>query len=869
MGVVYKAEDTKLERTVALKFLAAHLLNDDEAKQRFLREAKAAAALHHANICPVYEIDEADGRTFISMAFVDGETLEDRIAQGPLPIKDALEIGQQIAKGLEAAHEKGIIHRDVKPANALVAQDGQVTIMDFGLARLTEASRLTKAEQTVGTAAYMSPEQIQGGEVDHRTDVWALGCVLYEMIAGVRPFKGQYDQALLYEIVNQEPEPLTGVRAGVPMELEFIVGKCLAKAAGDRYQHASEIAVDLRTLAEKLKSGRSTILSAAQLSAALPVSRTATAAATGVRRSPWVLQALVALLGIALIAVSYAYWTVPEAEKAVRRFSFSPAGVTGAWISPNGKYILYATEIGGRRSLWLRSLASEAARELPGTAGARDAFWSPDSLTIGVATATELKRVSLDGGDPITLCGLAPGLYPSEDNFKGGTWSPDGQRIIFSSGFLLYEIPARGGEPELLFEGGGDARRIVFGPHFLPQDNSPGALVYTASREASDSLVMLLDLETGRRQELGPGLHPVYSTEDGHLIYGSDDDDGLLALPFSLDKLSASGRAFPISEVGREGSVSRDGSLVYLDRDRVVGILAWRSRAGEMLETIGKPQPRMRNPSLSPDGRWAAAAATESGNQAVWIHDLVRSTTARLTLDPGGQMLPTWSPLGSQVVYRSSGDGPNALMRKPRDGSGEAVVLAEAETDISNPDWSRDGRYLAYQEENADGDYDIAYRRLDANGDTSGPTVYMREPAHQRVPEISPDGRFLAYCSDESGRLEVYVRPFPEGAGKWQVSVGGGTQPRWRSDGKELYYVQDTALIVVSVSTDQGFTLGQPKELFGSSDLFSRAAASMYDVSADGQRFLTITPAQAEDSTGSSIHFVENWHEEFRDRERD
>ena len=260
MGVVYKAEDTKLERTVALKFLAAHLLNDEEAKARFQREARAAAGLHHPNICPVYEIDEAEGKTFLSMAFIEGESLEARIEQGPLPLKDALEIGRQVAEGLEAAHEKGVVHRDVKPANVMVDAKGRATIMDFGLAHLTEASRLTKTDQTMGTVAYMSPEQAQGMEVDNRSDIWALGVVLYEMVRGQRPFQGEYDQALLFEIVHQEPEPLTGVRAGVPMELEFAVAKCLAKDAQDRYGHADEIAKDLRTLGEKLKSGRSTIL---------------------------------------------------------------------------------------------------------------------------------------------------------------------------------------------------------------------------------------------------------------------------------------------------------------------------------------------------------------------------------------------------------------------------------------------------------------------------------------------------------------------------------------------------------------------------------------------------------------------------------
>ena len=259
MGEVWKAEDTKLGRDVALKFLAGHLLDDDEAKQRFLREAKAAAAITHPSICHVYEVDEEGGKTFLAMAYLEGESLEDRIAKGPLPIKETLDIGRQIAEGLEAAHEKGIVHRDIKPANIMVDAKGRATILDFGLARLTEASKLTRADQTVGTAAYMSPEQIQGVEVDQRTDIWSLGCVLYEMVASARPFKGAYDQALLYEIVQQEPEPLTSVRAGVPMEFEFIVGKALEKDAGRRYQQVSEMLLDLDNLKLKLASGRSAV----------------------------------------------------------------------------------------------------------------------------------------------------------------------------------------------------------------------------------------------------------------------------------------------------------------------------------------------------------------------------------------------------------------------------------------------------------------------------------------------------------------------------------------------------------------------------------------------------------------------------------
>ena len=274
MGVVYKAEDTKLNRQVALKFLAEYLLSDGEAKERFLREAQAAAALHHPNVCPVYEIDEVDGKTFIAMAFLEGESLEDLIAKGPLSLKESLDIARQVADGLQAAHAKNVVHRDIKPANILVSPEGRPTIMDFGLARLTEASRLTKVDTAMGTVAYMSPEQAQGMEVDSRSDLWSLGCALYEMVSGQRPFRGVYDQALLYEIVHEEPAPLTGLRTGVPIELELLASKCLAKDREDRYQSAKEIAVDLRTLAEKLKSGRSTVLRAGAVPATMTAAHT-------------------------------------------------------------------------------------------------------------------------------------------------------------------------------------------------------------------------------------------------------------------------------------------------------------------------------------------------------------------------------------------------------------------------------------------------------------------------------------------------------------------------------------------------------------------------------------------------------------------
>ena len=890
MGVVYKAEDTKLERTVALKFLAAHLLNDNEAKQRFLREAKAAAALHHPNICTVHEIDEADGRTFLAMAYLKGETLEDRIAKGPLSLKDALDIGRQIADGLEAAHKEGIVHRDIKPANILVSPEGRATIMDFGLARLTEASRLTKADQTMGTVAYMSPEQAQGMEVNHRADIWALGCVLYEMVCGQRPFRGVYDKALLYEIVSQQPEPLTGLRTGVPIELEFLTSKCLAKDAADRYQHASEAAVDLRTLAEKLKSGRSTILHTANLGAGVPatvpagqtVYPAAVLPADAVvmkRSSKRALQAVAAIATLFLLGVLAIHFTQapPEtSEKLLRRFSFTTEGVFRGSISPDGKYIAYDALIGGRSSLWLRSLATETSREVPGTERVRDFFWSPDSLSLGFAVGEpdfELKRVSIDVGSPLTLCALP--AKGARNSFVGGTWSPDGERIVFSSGLRLYEIASRGGQPQLLFEPGDSPRSQSVYPHFLPADGGPAALIYVAATGPANQWVAVLNLETGERRELVPGRQPVYSS-DGYLLHGptSGLDQGLWALPFSLSTLQPAGEDFPISVGGDGASVSRDGTLVYRDRagsEMGMKTLVWRNRTGEISEKVGQPQAGLREFELSPDRRWVATTVAEPAS--IWIQDLTRATTTRLTFGSGepGESRPSWAPSGREISYALAigGGTPQRLMRKAADGRGEPAVLVESDYAASNADWSRDGRYLVFHGPSGETtSNDILYVELEAGGDPLKPKIFLSTPAAESAPKLSPDGRFVAYVSNESGRPEVYVRPFPSGDGRWQASPNGGAQPRWRSDGKELFYVENrNTMLAVPVSTGQGLTLGQPQRLFQSADLiFRNLTWPQYDVSGDGQRFLTSTPVQGD--TPPTIRIVQNWYEEFRDRER-
>ena len=876
MGVVYKAEDTALERPVALKFLANHLLNDVEAKERFLREAKAAAALHHPNVCPVYEIAEADGKTFLAMAFLKGETLEDRIAKGPLPLKDALDIARQVAEGLQAAHAEGIVHRDIKPANILISPEGRATIMDFGLARLTEASKLTRADQTVGTAAYMSPEQIQGAEVDHRTDIWALGCVLYEMVAGVRPFKGQYDQALAYEIVNQEAEPLTAVRAGVPMELEFIVGKCLAKEADSRYQHAVDLAVDLRILQEKLRSGRSTILrtiARTPHSSAGPAGQSSTLQPEAVavpnwRRSlPWALFGLSALAALALAFIHFRE-TLPE--RPVRRLAVmmpaqlpAESDIGHISISPNGRYIAYATTDG---SLWVQGLDQLEPKQIEGVSQASRPFWSRDSELLGFRDGGQLYKMSLRQGIATSVCRLT-------GPFTGGAWSSDGATIVFTiQNDGIFSVAARGGTPEKIFD-----HPHAESPSFLPTPDGRAALLFAAAPgEGRGHEIRVLVLGTDEARVLTstpfPQPEPFYSPS-GHIVFVGETNDSpyIEALPFSVASLEVEGDGFPIAGPGISPSVSDDGTLLYVaagDANDAIGQMVWRDRRGAKLATIGQPQPGLSAPALSPDGRRVAVVSKESGSLDIWVQDLVRSTNTRLTVDEGSERTPSWSPSGAEIIY-SLTLSVRRLVKQAADGTGGAVFLTEAVNLANNPDWARDGRYLVY-DTNIGMSSDILYLQFETGGAISAPHPFLSTPANEAAPKFSPDGRFLVYVSNESGRAEVYVRPFPDGAGKWQVSVNGGNQPRWSRNGKELYYVEGEALMAVPVSTAQGVILGQPQKLFESADLRSRYPTPTYEVSDDGQKFLTITPVE-KDQRGrtepSKIRVVENWYEEFRDRE--
>ena len=881
MGVVYKAEDTSLARPVALKFLAARLVADEDVRKRFEREAKASAALNHPNICTVYEIAEADGHTFIAMAFLEGEGLDKKIEAGPLKIEDALDIAVQVAQGLDTAHARRIVHRDIKPANLMITGSGSkklITIMDFGLAQLADRSKLTRENTTLGTVAYMSPEQTYGDAVDHRADIWSLGVMIYEMVTGQRPFRGHYDKAIMYSITSEEPEPMTSLRSGVPMELELLVNKALAKAPERRYQSTAEMAVDLESLGDKLKSAKSSSLKSQggiQATAPQPLGIT-----DRIERRQRLQRRAVLVLLAASLALSALLWFRGPPSNAPRqpvRFSLTPENLVTfrsapAVISPDGRRIVFVAVERGERTLWVRDLDQETPRKLEGTEEAEDPFWSPDSQSIGFGTETELKRVSLSGAAPMTLCDLPR----AGAQFLGGAWSPDGEQIVYSAAFQLFQAPSRGGTPKLLFEPEESERdrhiAFIF-PFFLPATGGSRGLIYAYGPGSNDRKLGVIDLETGERRELVPGTAPVYSAS-GHLIYQDsfEPDAGLRAAPFSLDTLTVTGESFPVVESGRHPSVAQNGTLVYLDGAAGAGVnLVWRDRVGKRLGTIGQAQEHIEHLALSPDSGSVAVEAWEAdGNRDIWVHDAARGTKTRLTTDPAQDSNPAWSPSGEEIIFDSDRGGGDSIYAMPAGGGGEAVaLLAEASVGMA-PDWSHDGKFVIYWAwQVGDTGGDLWFLKPKADGKSHEATPYLKTAADDRIPVFSPNGRYVAYVSSESGRHEVYVRPFPEGEGKWLVSINGGAQPRWSRDGEELFYVEEDQFMAVSVSTADGFSLGAPKPLFRDRWLTSTFLKQRYDVSSDGERFVLREEVEAESGKRPAIRVVENWFAGFQDREQD
>ena len=866
MGVVYKAEDTRLDRPVALKFLPTHLLGDAEVRKRFEREAKASAALSHSNVCTVHEIDEADGKTFIAMEFIEGKSLDSTIAEGPLKIEQALDIAQQVAKGLEAAHKKGIVHRDIKPQNIMIADDGHVTIMDFGLAQLTQASLLTRPDQTMGTTFYMSPEQTEGSGTDHRTDIWALGVVIYEMITSQRPFKGDYDKAVMYSILNEEPEPITGLRTGVPVPIEALVGKCLAKSAVDRYQHADELLVDLRAIARQLESG-----------SAPSVVRTGVASPPAGSPGPrW--PAFYALAGLCVLLAGFStyLWQREAAELPVRHFTIDfDQQVHHPVISPDGRYIAYivgdriqdpasnGTEPGG--ALWIHDLRSATSRLVEEAGDAVVApFWSPDSAHLAFNSERGLLRAAVVGGAIQTVASTHPSTY------YGGCWSPDGGWIIYSNGApsRLYRVPATGGEPkEILQRDSFEIRHWLTHPRFPYGSAAPRLLSFNVydSLDGGGEL-LLADLDTGDLVELTAGTRHDYDPAGRWILDRFDLNSGwqLLAAAAATGDNPVSEEPFVLRQNGVFPSISDDGVLVYLSLGDNSRQLVWVDRDGQRLSEIGQPQQRMSRPRLSPDGRSVAVSGAETGETDIWIHETGRPIKTRFTFSEAIDRWPVWSPDGQELAFSSLREGYQKAYVKSVTGTSQAKKLSSALSGLHTvDDWSQNGRYMIVREAIA-GEVGSNYWYLErGDGGEWEARPYFQSEFVDRIAVFSPDASYVAFVSNESGRDEVYVKPFPSGPGKWKVSENGGAQPRWV--GEELFYVESDALYSASVSVAAGFTVISTERLFRDPSLVQGNAIQSYDVAPDGKKFVLVDTIT--EGGGPTLHVVQNWHEEFRDRE--
>jgi eukaryotic-like serine/threonine-protein kinase len=894
MGEVYRARDTKLGRDVAIKVLPASFTDDPDRLARFQREAQILASLNHPNIAAIYGLEQPDTTPFLVLELVEGETLDARVkdSRTGLPVDEALGIARQIADALEAAHEKGIVHRDLKPANVAITGDGVVKVLDFGLAKAMERGpggdqsqsptitfAATQAGIILGTAAYMSPEQAKGRVADKRADVWAFGCVLFEMLTGRRAFEGEDITETIAAIVRGEPA-WSALPVSVPPQIRLLLLRCLEK---DRRARVGDIAVARFLMTETIAAA------APSTSAPLAVPdrrrRTALATAIGIAGGAAV---------TALVALAWLRPAPPPARLPARFQIVPPASqalvLQGADrnldIAQDGSFIVYRGASQATPELFIRALNDVDARPLAGSAGGdpRTPFISPDGRWVGFFAGQDLKKVLISGGAPISLCRIS-------STPRGATWAPDGT-IVFATndpnGGLL-TVSASGGEPRTLVKPAFGTGRGYGFPSVLPDGNT--VLFQVGSPGASPETVNLSDIaalnrRTGEQKTLiHGGSHPLYA--GGFLVYGAAGT--LRAVRFDPRRLAVSGEPVPVvqqvtmSALGAANfALSRDGSIVYVpstldSASAPARSLVWVTRDGRE-EPLKLPARPYEGPRLSPDGSRIALAVIDGPND-IWIGDIRRETLTRLTFDPATDQTPVWTPDGKQIIWSSqTGNGTPNLYRQAADGGGSSAPLTARPHPTFSTSISPDGRYVIGWENSPGTRQDIIAVDLNAGSGSEPRPIQplVHTPAIEVDAEISPDGRWLAYQSDESGRPEIYARPFPNvDAGRWQISTNGGSRAVWAHSGKELFYLDaggfltsvpvearestispGNAARVLSTKYYQGFT-GLGLDLRG------------YDVARDDRRFLMIKAVQSDRDTnvrGASMIVVLNWLDELKTR---
>jgi Tol biopolymer transport system component len=881
MGEVYRARDTRLGREVAIKVLPGHLASDPVLRHRFEREARAVSSISHPHICALYDIGCENGTNYLVMEYLDGETLARRLEKGPLPLEQFLRYAIEIADALDKGHRKRVIHRDVKPGNIMLTKAG-AKLLDFGLARpvipqqvadLSTSPTISKpitAEGTiVGTFQYMAPEQLEGKDADARSDIFSFGAVLYEMATAHKAFEGKSTASVIAAILERNPPPISTLQPLFPFALERVVKTCLVKDPDERWQNA----YDLRAAFEWIRDS-------ASHSVGPPTLRSR----PGMwRHMGWILAGALFLISVALTFALFKPATfsqktvrfqIPEPEHI--RYALSLA------LSPDGSQLAFVTRSEGRDFLWVRPLHSLDARMLTGTEDAGFPFWSPDSRFIGFFAGGKLKKLDISGGGPQTLCEAPEG--------RGGTWNRDGV-IVFapSPTSALYRVSATGGQPQAVTMLQPKADQSHRWPIFLPDGRHFIFLSHFAKPE--DDSLSLGSLDSAAFTSLIKVRSSVAYAAPGYLLYVRAGT--LMAHPFDAGGLRLSGNPFPVAEnvelVGEEGptgyaafSVASDAVLAYRAGGPGAGVyaygskeqlpyaygwrdqLTWFDRHGKRLAIVG-PQGQFDEPSLSPDEKRVVLDAPDQPGKSngIWALELSRATLSRVTFGPASETSAQWSPDGNRLAFASNASNPlgfHDLYLKSLTGSSDKELLVKSDYDKFPDDWSRDGQWLIYEEQDPNTKFDIWL--LPMSGERK-PQPYLVTPFNEGHAAISPDGRWLAYASDETGRPEIYVRSFPKPGQKWQVSATGGDQPAWRRDGKELFYVAaDKKLMTVPIQPSTSFEPGVPKPLFEVAIRSTPLTGSknQYVPSPDGQRFLVV--ALLEETKRPPITIVLNWTSE-------
>jgi eukaryotic-like serine/threonine-protein kinase len=858
MGEVYRARDTRLGREVAVKVLPTHLSSSEEMRQRFEREAKAISQLSHPHICALYDVGSHDGTEYLVMEYLEGETLAISVAKGPLPLEQTLRYGMEIADALDKAHRQGIVHRDLKPGNVMLTKSG-VKLLDFGIAKaiapstshsgftslptVTTPQTLTRQGTIVGTFQYMAPEQLEGAEADARSDIFAFGAVLYEMATGEKAFQGKSQASLIGSILKDDPPAATSIAPMTPPALDRLIKTCLAKDPENRFQTAHDVKLQLQWVAE---GG-----SQAGLPAPVALRRRSR------ERFAWGAAAILAVLAAA--ATTGYVRRAPSRPRSVRFEIATPEEILSIdmpRISPDGRYLAFnATDSSGKTRIWLRALNAVSAQPLAGTEGTKRPFWSPDSRFLGFFADGKLKKIEVTGGPAQKICDAPTGA--------DGSWSPEG--VILFDGALsdpIHRVSAAGGVPVVAVKP--DAARKetqAAWPEFLPDGKH--YLYMASSQKAEENAYRIGSLGSTESKLLMPAQTLVSYAPPGYLLFVRDKT--LVAQRFDPKAQKTLGEPVPLAEqIGTDSvglarfSVSREGTLAYRTGESGSRLL-WVDRAGKEIETAADPG-ELGNPALSPRGDRLAfdLGDTRSGKPNIWIRDLARGVSSRFTFGATGEVGPLWSPDGSRVVFSVIREPAFDLFEKPAASEGEAKELLKTNELKVASDWSRDGRYIAFSSQGKETKFDIWM--LPTFGDKR-PIPFLKTEFAEMFPVFSPDGRYVAYQSNESGRFEIYVQSFPGPGRKWQVSTAGGSEPSWRSDGKEIFYrAADQKLVGVEVTIGDTFQAGVPKPLFIARVQAGRAR-NKYLASADGQRFLLVAPLGREAMTPTTV--VLNWFAEL------